>query len=506
MAGGASRLVGGDPFTGPRLLGWSLATAALVTAIVFGFRLARGPGAVATGLVILMTPVLWSTVPSTRVEVALICSLMVLLLVVDKPSPRRMLIGGVLAGVTLLIKETSAPLIVLPLAYLGKVPNSEWRRLVARYALGFASTVVWWFITVLVVADQIFPFEGLRNAAASNLPRDFRLNLSAQLLIALSIAAWLLVAIRRRNDPRARLLVLAGLAFVPASLIAWEAHYGIRQFVPITLLSCIALGVAAADLLASVVRWAPSRAPRPVLAITAVIGLVAIVPVATAQARTKITASAGSDLDAKLGRFLSARPGQPAVLMSFKFDAQLWARLEGDATIRRLPFDETHEPPRLASAFWVDATRRDYTSMPRNRVTARLRQADYLALTGPHRFGPIGLALWLQKHGREVGLDPVAHFEAPSGSGWAYVYRVSQPRVDAIPTVMTSAAVDRLASAGRFRVSGPTTVAANAAWLQHHSGNGASNGAESSHAAARSAALARCYGGAGSARPSRWSW
>ena len=35
-----------------------------------------------------------------------------------------MLAAGILAGVTLLIKETSAPIVILPLAYLGKSSNA----------------------------------------------------------------------------------------------------------------------------------------------------------------------------------------------------------------------------------------------------------------------------------------------------------------------------------------------------------------------------------------------
>ena len=106
-----------------------LGTAALALAVVIAFRLARGPAAVSTAVVLLATPVLWTIVPTTRVDVALIWFLMLVLLVMDTPTPRRMILGGVLAGVTLLVKETSAPLVILPLAYLGTLPRDEWRRL-----------------------------------------------------------------------------------------------------------------------------------------------------------------------------------------------------------------------------------------------------------------------------------------------------------------------------------------------------------------------------------------
>ena len=127
LLGGMSRLFdggtfGGDPFTGARVVGWTLGTAALGLAVVLAYRHARGAGAVATAVVLLATPLLWTVVPSTLVDGTLMCFVVAVLLVVDRPTPGRMLAGGVLAGVTLLVKETSVLLVLLPLAYLGALP------------------------------------------------------------------------------------------------------------------------------------------------------------------------------------------------------------------------------------------------------------------------------------------------------------------------------------------------------------------------------------------------
>ncbi len=467
MVGGASRLVGGDPFAGPRALGWTLATLALVLAVVFAYRIARGVGAVATALAILAAPVIWTTVQSTRVDVALICSLMVVLLVVDTPTPRRMLIGGVLAGLTLLIKETSAPIVILPLAYLGTMPRAEWRRLATRYLIGFVVTVAWWFVTVLVIAGEIFPLEGMRQATSRNIPRGFTLDLSAQLLIALCIAAWLVVAIGRRHDPRARTLVLAALAFIPASVIAWNAGFAIRQFLPIALLSCIALGVAAADVLTAALRRAPRGAAKVVVALAVVIGLIAVVPVVLTQGRTKIEA-AETDLDADLAQWITARPGQPVVLTTFRFKAEVWARVEGDATLVPLTFNNPRRRPPLPPQVWIDATGRDYRTLPRGPLAKSLRHADYLVLSGPHRFGPRALATWLDQHGKEVGLIPVAAFTPPAGYSWANVYRVRHPQVSKIPTIVTSDAIREMAHHGGFRPVGDTVIAATRGYLKRY--------------------------------------
>ena len=67
-----------------------------------------------TALVLLMTPLFWLLVPSTLVDVALMAFTVVVLLVIARPTPKRMLLAGVLVGLTLLVKETSAPLVILP--------------------------------------------------------------------------------------------------------------------------------------------------------------------------------------------------------------------------------------------------------------------------------------------------------------------------------------------------------------------------------------------------------
>ena len=463
MVGGASRLFGGDPFTGPRVLGWTLGTTALVLAVIVAYRLARGPGAIAAALAILAMPVIWTSIQSTRIDLALICSTTALLLIVDTPTPRRMLIGGVVAGLTLLIKETSAPLVILPLAYLGVVSRAEWRRLASRYVVAFVVTVAWWFVTVLVSKGEIFPLQGLHQASGRSVPRGFGLDLSAQLLIVLCLAAWLVVAIGRRHDPRARILVLAGLAFVPATVIAWQAGFAIRQFIPIALLSAIALGVAAADLLTPVFkRCSPQVAGALVLATACVVA----VPVTLVEDRTPIEQTKG-DLE-NLAEFFAARPGEPSVLTSFRFKAQLWARVEGDAALSGMPFEEVVHPPRQTEALWIDATGRNYRVMPRANMARRLHQADYMVLSGPQRFGPRALAAWLNLHGADVGLVPVARFRPSSETSWAFVYKVNHAHVDEIPTIVTSDVVERMGAEGGFTTVGPTVIAGTRSWLARY--------------------------------------
>ena len=467
MIGGASRFFGDDPFAGPRVLGWTLATLALALAVFYGFRLSRGLGAIATGLAILAAPLIWMTVPTTRVEVGLIASMMVLLLVMDSPSPTRMLIGGILAGLTLLIKETSAPLVILPLAYLGTMPRPEWLKLALRYVIAMGATVGWWFLVVLIAKGEVFPFSGISQASGRDIPRGWTLDPSGLLLVGLWIAAWIFLAITRRNDPRARILLLAVLAFLPAAFIAYQAGFAMRQFVPLGLLSSIVLGVAVADILTTAIRRVPRGAAQLAGAVVLVIGVIAMVPVVLTQDRTPIEESKG-DLDEDLASYFAAMPGVPDVLTSFRFKAQFWARSEGDANLEGPVFDEEKPVPDFPDAVWVDASGRVYRVMPREDLEMRLRDAQYLVLSGPHRFGPMALATWLNKYGQTVGLTPVKQIGPADASTWAYIYKVDNPQVDKIPTIVTSDAVERVDESGTFTPEGPTVIAATRGWLKRY--------------------------------------
>lgn len=463
MTGGMSHLFdgspfgSGDPFTGPRILGWVLGTTALVLAVVLAYRLARGPGAVATALVLLATPLLWTVVPSTMVDVALMCFVVAVLLVLDRPTPGRMIAGGVLAGLALLVKETSALFVLLPLAYLGALPRKEWRGLALRYLIAFVLTVGWWFVVVLVLKHQIFPLEGFHQSASRDRARVWSLDLSGVLLVAAFGAAWLVVAIGRRHEARARLLLLAALAFAPAAIVAWYQTLAMRQFSALVLLSCIALGVAVVDVLAALVRRAPRRAGvAAFLAIVLVV--VALVPVVLTQDRTSLAASSG-DIEQNITTWIADRPGEPLVVSTFAYKVQVWSLLTGRATTRGLRFANRRDAPDLAPAAWVDYRQQRYHELDRDELAARVRGADYLLLTGPHQLGPIALATWLQLHGAAIGITPVAHFGPRSGKRWAYVYRLQHPRVDAIPSIVSTTAAEQMVADDDFHPVPPMVIA-----------------------------------------------
>jgi hypothetical protein len=459
LSGGASFLGGTDPFTGPRVLGWVLATTALALATVVAARIGRGWAAVATAVVLLATPVVWSIVPTTRIDTALVCLVVVLLLVIDTPTPRRAVAAGVVAGLALLVKETSAPLVFLPIAYLGVLSRPAWWRFAGRYVGAFAVTVSWWFVVVLAVDGEVFPLQGLRQAAARGVPRSWTMGASAWMLVALWIAGWAVLLLRRHREPRARLLVVAGLAFVPATAIAWVDELALRQFVPIALLSCIAVGVAAADSVAAIVRRTAGSRRRAVAVALAAGAVVAMtVPVVLTQSRLELDAPEPG-IDRALAQWLGARPGTPDVATTFKYRTSLWVRLDGRAALHDLTFERSGGAPPLRSAVAVDIRGDGYQTVTRRHLREALDDADYLLLTGPGRRSPIGLATWLREHGRNVGLPLVAEFGAGRRGPWAYLFRVDRPRLRAIPTVVSGFAAEAMLADGGFRPTPHTTVA-----------------------------------------------
>ena len=89
-------------------------------------------------------------------------------------------------------------------------------------------------------------------------------------------------------------------------------------------------------------------------------------------------------------------------------------------------------------------------------------------LSGPHRFGPRALATWLDLHGKEVGLIPVAAFVPPEGYSWANVYKVKDPQVSKIPTIVTSDAIRQMAADKGFTPVGNTVIAATRGYLKRY--------------------------------------
>ncbi|MEO6469298.1 MAG: hypothetical protein ABIP21_09365, partial [Acidimicrobiia bacterium] len=465
LVGGASRLMSGDTFRGPMTLGVGLGGVGLVGAVAYAYRRRGGLAALVCALMLAVTAAVWFVAASTRVDVALIAFLMVTLLVAAGPkNGRRAIVAGVLAGLTLLVKESSALLVLLPVAWMGAMPFIKWRQYATRFWCGFALTVGWWFVVVLVTRGDIFPFEGLEQATARNVPRAWAPNAAAWLLVATWVGAWILLAVRARGTVGVRVLLLAMLAFLPPVYIAWSNELAVRQFAPMAILGAIAVGMALADL----VRSPMARMPQPEVAVwslAAVMVLGAVVPIA--RVRDQPAFSSGVRMDRIIGDWLRAntRDGD-VVTSSFRFETMLWVREADHNPIRSLGFAMTAGSiPPVGDQVWLDWIDGAFYSLPRERLDKSTKASRVMILTGPNRKGPAALATWLQQFGPLAGFTPAVQFTPIGTQPWAVAYRVHRPQVAKIPTILTVAGLEHLNDAtvqhlGPLVLAGPPEAVA----------------------------------------------
>ncbi len=459
LVGAASRLHGGDVFRGPMILGVAMGAVALTGAVLFAFRRRGGLAAIVTALVLASTAAVWEVAASTRVDVALIAFFVLTLLVAAEPATsRRVILAGALAGVTLLVKESSVMLVLLPLAWIGVKSFREWRADAVRFWIAYAVAVSWWFVLVLVVRGQIFPFEGYEQAVQRQVPRAWTPNVWAWVLVA----GWALAAIalvpRARRDVGTRALLIGLVALVPPAFIAWNQQFALRQFAPIAVIGAIAIGVAVADLLGPVVR----RARQPdvaALGLALVLGAVAIAPI-TRLVRSTTTVTAGT-MDRDVASWLDHHTKTDAVVAAtFKLRTMIWVRDGEHNRFTGLGFATGTKPPDPMDQAWLDWSAGDFSSLSRRGLAAAIRRSDIVLLTGPHRQGPIALVTWLEANQASLGLVPAAHFLTPGVAGWSFLYRVVKPGPATLPVprLITVAALTQLSDATVAEL-GPITVA-----------------------------------------------
>ncbi len=455
LVGGASHF-GSDPFTGPRVLGVLLGLGALLGAVELGRRVGRALGALGVAAAVLVTPVLWEIALSTRVDVALLAGLIATLLLAIRPSPRRALLAGLVAGLTMLVKETSAPMVLLPLAWLGALPLADWWRLARRYVGAFVVTVAWWFVVVLVVRGEVFPFQGVAQAEQRSVPRRWSLDTAAIALVAAWVIAAVVLLLLRRRDVGARVTLAGFVAMVPATAIAWRQELAVRQFAPIALLGAVVLGLALAEVARRVLATVPGAWRTAAAVVLGAVALVLLaVPVVSVHVRTEPIAE--SPLDVTVARWIDARDAG-RVASTFRYKAQVWARVGDHVTLRGIGFDDPTEFGDGSQYVWIDWANGQFHGLPREKLTRALTGADALVLSGRHRLGPIALARWLHSSGAAAGFEPTDASGRLDALDWARFYRLASPDLAKIPTIVTSNALSMMTDA-QVGALGPVLVA-----------------------------------------------
>ncbi|HEY7131343.1 MAG TPA: glycosyltransferase family 39 protein, partial [Candidatus Limnocylindrales bacterium] len=373
-AGG--RIGGGDVLSGARLVALVLSIAALLGAVAYGWLL-RGPtAAIATAVALAAIPLVWSLVPTLRIDLPQTAGVVATLLALHRPTTRRWALAGALLGLTVLVKETAALLALLPIAWLGVLSRGRLLRLWAVY-LGVAVAVAaWWWIAVWWQSGQLFPLNALAVIEARDVGGAIHVDRYAALLLALAVGAWATVALAAGRDPALRPLLVAGACLLPPAAYAIANGLNARNEVGPAVLSAIAAGVAAAILLGRVPRHRRALARGAIAAGALAVGTLALV--AVGQLRVETPRDTG--LAAEVAGWLREHaPAGASASMTFFDNDAVAIHLDGEVELPNLPPARVEAGDDPGDYVWMGL---------RDRQLFGYRRQDWIAaLSGPGSFG-----------------------------------------------------------------------------------------------------------------------
>jgi hypothetical protein len=436
LAAGSTAL-GGDPIVGAEIVALGLAIACLLGAIRLGWLLAGSGGAAGTTLALLATPIVWRLVGSLRIDLPQTAGVIAILLAVWRPTTRGWALGGILFGLTILVKETVLPLGLLPLALLGLEPPRRVATFLGVY-LGAALLVAgWWWVAVWLGAGVLFPLNAIGVIAGREVGLDLRIARPALVLVGLVVAAWLVVAARARTERGPRLLAVAAACLVPAALYAASQGLNARNYAGLAVLSAVALGVAGAWSVAwirgrvggSAGTATPMGGSRRIIigALVAVLALGVVGGVALGQRAAGKPATAGVSDDLAAWLRTNTTDGD-RVAMTFRDRESMALRLFGSVQVANLTPVRVDPADDLATYLWLGLRDRQLFGFTRSAWIKVLTRppARYLVLSGPHPFTPSDLGASLAA-GRVPGLAPVATLD--DGVDQAQVFTVDASTV-----------------------------------------------------------------------------
>ena len=230
MLAAGSSLVGGDPLVGARLVALGLSLLGLTATLRLGWLLAGPGGAIGTALALVASTLVWRLIPSLRIDLPQTAAILATLLLVWRPTTRRWVLGGVLLGTTILVKETALPLLIVPIAFIGSVPTARLLRLSALFVGAAVLTAGWWWLVVWVSTGEVFPLNALSVIEARDVDVALRVDRSTVMLLAGALAGWGLVAWRARRSAGARLLLVAAIGLTPGRAVRREPGTRCTEF------------------------------------------------------------------------------------------------------------------------------------------------------------------------------------------------------------------------------------------------------------------------------------
>ena len=142
-----SVLVGGDPLDGARVGRHSSSPSCAWSAPCDSAGCWAGRAAPsARRLALAAMPIVWRLTPTLRIDLPQTAGVIAVLLAVWRPTTRRWAVGGVLFGLTILVKESVLPMALLPLALLGTEPLRRVVELGAVFLVAALLTAGWWWV------------------------------------------------------------------------------------------------------------------------------------------------------------------------------------------------------------------------------------------------------------------------------------------------------------------------------------------------------------------------
>jgi hypothetical protein len=430
LVGGAFSLAGAN---GAHLIAWTLGVGGLLLAIAFAARLAGPVAAVAAALAVATTPLFWEQIVSIGIDMPQAALFLAALLLFLRPTARRWLAAGAVLGAAVLVKETVAPAaVLLPLAWLPRWSKLGWRRW-GGLTLVFGSVIVivtgWWWIYVWQETGLVFPLNALESIVRDEAPASVNPRPALVLAALVAIAAWARIIFGRWRDPGVRVLMAAALSVTPAVTAAIVLSQPVRNVAILALLSCVAIGVATAD----VRSWAWRRLPTPARRGIAA-GFIATLIAAPAIGQSSVSSASEDPLPAQIAELLrpGLMPGE-AVVSSFRYRSELGVELfENRVSVRLIPIAVVYRAGDPARFIWLGERRGTLFGLSRNGWERALgsRPAAYLAIAVPHPLSPAELLSALRSSaGWDAGLTHMAQLRGPTGM--ADVFEVNPARVEA---------------------------------------------------------------------------
>lgn len=429
IVGGAWALGGAD---GAHLAAWGLGLAGLLLAIWFAARLGGVVAGLATAAAVIAVPQFWAQIVSLGIDVPHAAFYLAAVALVLRATPIRWLAAGCLMGIALLMKETVAPaVLLLPIAWLppwSGLARRTWTRLVLLFLLAVGVVAAWWWFLVWRETGLLFPFNSLRAIVRDEAALALSPTRTSAIAWLLAVTAWVYLLFRRFRDTGVRLLFLAALSLAPAVAATILLAQPERNLTGLVLLSCVAVGVAVADVWRALSSRGSPTTRRASMAV-----LAAAVMAVAVFGQMRVAGAIQDRLPAEAAAIVrhALAPGDE-VIATFRGRSPIGLELfDANVRVDLLPVAVVRRPVDPSQYLWLGERRGTLFGMTRDNWLSVLSspRVAYLVLIAPHMLTPVELLTGLRVRDElPAGLTYVQKVEEPYGT--ADIFEIDPTRID----------------------------------------------------------------------------